>query len=141
MAKSGRSKVKRQWRAKKREDSVYAVADAARLHRLSQKLKAITQTDVDGDVKLADAVIEEKEGGDSQTAVVDDSQADATTMDLDSQPPSSSSKRISTHGPRESRREEWRMSKGLPARPKSKGMNRQGVPAAKRKAGRSHRRR
>ena len=68
------------------------------------------------------------------------------TMDLDSGAGSSSTlasgeKRISTHGPRNSRREQWRASKGLPARPKSRGMNRQGGVAAKRKSGRSHRRR
>ncbi|KAL7282143.1 hypothetical protein ACG7TL_003612 [Trametes sanguinea] len=67
-------------------------------------------------------------------------------MDLDSSAgPStstdSSTKRISTHGPRNSRREQWRASKGLPPRPKAKGMNRQGGVAARRKAGRSHRRR
>ena len=67
-------------------------------------------------------------------------------MDLDSGAGPSSTlasgeKRISTHGPRNSRREQWRASKGLPARPKSRGMNRQGGVAAKRKSGRSHRRR
>ncbi|KAM5535671.1 hypothetical protein V8D89_010658 [Ganoderma adspersum] len=59
-------------------------------------------------------------------------------MDLDL---SSSSKKISTHGPRNSRREQWRASQGLPARAKANGMNRQGGVAARRKAGRSHRRR
>ncbi|KIK65476.1 hypothetical protein GYMLUDRAFT_38947 [Collybiopsis luxurians FD-317 M1] len=53
----------------------------------------------------------------------------------------SSSKRISTHGPRGSRREQWRLSKGLSAQPSRKGMNRQGGIAARRKAGRSKRRR
>ncbi|TFK56074.1 hypothetical protein OE88DRAFT_1652665 [Heliocybe sulcata] len=62
-------------------------------------------------------------------------------MDLDGQPSSSQSQKISTHGPRNSRREQWRLSKGLPARPQAKGMNRQGGVAARRKAGRSHRRR
>lgn len=51
------------------------------------------------------------------------------------------SKPISTHGPRGSRREEWRLSKGLPALPSRNGMNRQGGVAARRKAGRSKRRR
>jgi hypothetical protein len=51
------------------------------------------------------------------------------------------SKRISTHGPRGSRREEWRASKGLDPLPKRRGMNRQGGIAARRKAGRSSRRR
>ena len=47
----------------------------------------------------------------------------------------------STHGPRGSRREEWRKSKGMPIRPAVKGMNRQGGVAARRKAGRTKRRR
>ena len=55
---------------------------------------------------------------------------------MESQPP-----RESTHGPRGSRREEWRKSKGMPVRPSVKGMNRQGGVAARRKAGRAKRRR
>jgi hypothetical protein len=50
-------------------------------------------------------------------------------------------KRISTHGPRNSRREEWRASKGLDPLPKRRGMNRQGGIAARWKPGRSSRRR
>ncbi|KAF9563684.1 hypothetical protein CPC08DRAFT_705818 [Agrocybe pediades] len=49
--------------------------------------------------------------------------------------------KVSTHGPRGSRREEWRKSKGLTPRQTPHGMNRQGGVAAKRKAGRSKRRR
>lgn len=41
MAKSTRSKVKRHFRAKKREDSVYAATEAARLQRLNMKLRAV----------------------------------------------------------------------------------------------------
>lgn len=65
------------------------------------------------------------------------------SMDVDGGASSSSTKKtkISTHGPRNSRREEWRVSKGMPARPKSRGMNRQGGIAAARNSGRSHRRR
>ena len=51
------------------------------------------------------------------------------------------SQAVSTHGPRGSRREEWRISKGWEARPKPRGINRQGGIAARRKAGRSKRRR
>jgi len=58
-------------------------------------------------------------------------------LDIDSKP----SNRISTHGPRGSRREEWRASKGWDPKPKAKGTNRQGGIAAGRKAGRSKRRR
>lgn len=49
--------------------------------------------------------------------------------------------RISTHGPRGSRREDWRRSRGLDPIPKRNGMNRQGGLAARRKAGRPSRRR
>lgn len=52
MAKSTRSKVKRHFRAKKRTEGVYAVAEAARLNRLHQKLKVITTLDKDGDVDV-----------------------------------------------------------------------------------------
>ena len=52
MAKSTRSKTKRSFRAKKRADGVYAATEAARLHRLSMKLKVLTTTDKDGDVDV-----------------------------------------------------------------------------------------
>ncbi len=58
------------------------------------------------------------------------------SMDVDTQQP-----KVSTHGSRGSRREEWRKSKGLSVHPSRKGMNRQGGLAARRKAGRSKRRR
>lgn len=45
MAKSLRSKVKRSYRAKKRETGVYAAASAARLHRLHTKLAKVSMTD------------------------------------------------------------------------------------------------
>lgn len=54
MAKSTRSKVKRAYRAKKRDDSVYAAIEAARLERLSSKLRAVRDADQEGDVELAD---------------------------------------------------------------------------------------
>lgn len=52
MAKSTRSKVKRHFRAKKRSEGVYAAAEAARINRLHQKLKALTTRDADGDVEI-----------------------------------------------------------------------------------------
>ena len=52
MGKSIRSKTKRFYRAKKREDSVYAAVHAARLNRLHRKLKDITLTDKDGDLDV-----------------------------------------------------------------------------------------
>ncbi|KAH8106236.1 hypothetical protein BXZ70DRAFT_426096 [Cristinia sonorae] len=148
MAKSTRSKVKRHFRAKKREEGVYAATEAARLHRLSMKLKVLTTTDKDGDVEVTedaegDDEREEEEGaGKEQTA---GKSGDADAMELDGAQPgassSSSIKRISTSGPRNSGREQWRLAHGLTAKPKIKGMNRQGGIAARRRAGRSHRRR
>lgn len=46
MAKSTRSKVKRTFRAKKRKEGAFAVADAARLQRLNAKLRALTNSAV-----------------------------------------------------------------------------------------------
>ena len=46
MAKSTRSKVKRAFRAKKRTEGVYASTEAARLHRLNAKLRALTTSRV-----------------------------------------------------------------------------------------------
>ncbi|KAG5654462.1 hypothetical protein H0H81_001961 [Sphagnurus paluster] len=45
MAKSIRSKAKRNFRSKKREEGVYAAAEAARLHRLNAKLVAVASED------------------------------------------------------------------------------------------------
>lgn len=45
MAKSLRSKVKRSYRSKKRDDSVYSATEAARLNRLNAKLKSIISTE------------------------------------------------------------------------------------------------
>ncbi|TCD71333.1 hypothetical protein EIP91_011104 [Steccherinum ochraceum] len=144
MAKSTRSKVKRSFRAKKRSEGIYAATEAARLHRLSMKLKVLTTQDKDGDVEVEDAEgdderEDEEEKGGEQTA---GSSAETDAMDLDGAPSgASSSKRISTSGPRNTRREQWRTSKGMPARAPVRGMNKQGGLAARRKSGRSHRRR
>jgi len=139
MAKSTRSKVKRSFRAKKREEGVYAATVAARLNRLNAKLVSITSKDKDGDVGLETGAVEESLSGDEEITK-DISKGDG--MEVDGPPPTSAvPARISTHGPRNSRREEWRKSKGLPPVPKSRGMNRQGMPAAKRKPGRASRRR
>jgi len=139
MAKSTRSKVKRHFRAKKREDGVYAVAEAARVNRLHAKLRAKVlaapephdENDEEGEeMQLGENEVPAENAGDA--------------MELDSGAAASSTgtaPRISTHGPRGSRREEWRASKGLTPRAPVKGMNKQGGIAARRKAGRSKRRR
>ncbi|RDB23302.1 hypothetical protein Hypma_009573 [Hypsizygus marmoreus] len=54
MAKSIRSKNKRAFRSKKREDGVYAATEAARLHRLNSKLLTAISKDKEGDVPIQD---------------------------------------------------------------------------------------
>lgn len=56
MAKSLRSKTKRTFRRAKRTSGTYAVADAARLQRLSSKLRQKIGTDKDGDVPIGEIV-------------------------------------------------------------------------------------
>ncbi|KAJ7368099.1 hypothetical protein DFH08DRAFT_830315 [Mycena albidolilacea] len=132
MAKSTRSKVKRSFRASKRETGIYAATEAARLNRLHAKLSAVASRDIPQD---------EEEGameGDDELRAEEANPDAAESMQVDGE---GSSKKISTHGPRGSRREEWRTSKGLTAKPTPTGMNRQGGVAARRKAGRSKRRR
>ncbi|KNZ74419.1 hypothetical protein J132_06931 [Termitomyces sp. J132] len=141
MAKSIRSKTKRTFRNKKREDSVYAVTEAARLHRLNSKLTAIVSKDSEGDVPVQ----EQKEGEDCVpgwpefflTLSIYPYFMSADAMSVDTEP----RKSISTHGPRGSRREEWRLSKGLDPKPRRDGMNRKGDLSGRRKAGRAKRRR
>jgi len=130
MAKSMRSKVKRAFRSKKRQSGVYAATEAARLHRLNARLVQTT--------KMDRADVDEREGEGDPVRMLDISKGQTGSMevDMESQPP-----RQSTHGPRGSRREEWRQSRGMTIRPAVKGMNRQGGVAARRKAGRAKRRR
>ena len=68
MGKSIRSKTKRAFRAKKREDSVYAAVHAARLNRLHKKLMDITLTDADGDAEIEEVseFEDEKDGSGMQ---------------------------------------------------------------------------
>ncbi|KAI0069035.1 hypothetical protein BV25DRAFT_1792695 [Artomyces pyxidatus] len=119
MAKSTRSKIKRAHRAHKRTDSVYAAIAADRVRRLHDKLAAVVESKVE----------ETTEEGMPES------------MELDGAASPSATKKISTHGPRNSRRESWRASKGLAPRPEARGMNRQGTVAARRKSGRPNRRR
>ncbi|KAJ7781453.1 hypothetical protein B0H16DRAFT_1498436 [Mycena metata] len=130
MAKSTRSKVKRSFRSKKRETGIYAATEAARLNRLHAKLSSVASR-ADADEMKDDEDLPAEDAN-------QDSALEADSMQVED---AESSKKISTHGPRGSRREEWRTSKGLTARPSATGMNRQGGVAARRKAGRSKRRR
>ncbi|KAJ7507561.1 hypothetical protein B0H11DRAFT_1967687 [Mycena galericulata] len=132
MAKSTRSKVKRSFRSKKRETGIYAATEAARLNRLHAKLNSVAS---------APAQIDEEGMDDDEDLPAGEVNADSILETDSMQVDAESSKKISTHGPRGSRREDWRTSKGLTARPSPTGMNRQGGVAARRKAGRSKRRR
>ncbi|KAN0127056.1 hypothetical protein V8E52_000696 [Russula decolorans] len=151
MAKSTRSKVKRTFRAKKRTQGVFAVADAARLQRLNAKLHALTSTTTASVAKEEEGEEGEKEQQDVDLPVKDaDGDVEVEMMspsptaegtDGGRKTSEKSTGKISTHGPRGSRRERWRVSKGMTPRPKSRGMNGQGTIAARRKPGRAHRRR
>ncbi|KAI0002988.1 hypothetical protein BJV74DRAFT_709397, partial [Russula compacta] len=113
MAKSTRSKVKRAFRAKKRTEGVFAATEAARLQRLNAKLRA-----------LATTAIATARGRARETAAGRGlGQRRRTSKDFPEKPTG----KISTHGPRGSRRDRWRASKGMKLRPKSSGMKRQGT--------------
>ncbi|KDQ10008.1 hypothetical protein BOTBODRAFT_36630 [Botryobasidium botryosum FD-172 SS1] len=123
MAKSTRSKVKRSFRRTKRETGVFAAHDAARLQRLSAKLKSVVEKDKDGDVPILGAQTETEAGteaGDKIDAETraslagDEAKADnpQASMDIDG----AKTKKVSTHGPRDSRRNSWRKSKGMPTK-------------------------
>ncbi|KAI9510438.1 hypothetical protein F5148DRAFT_1179358 [Russula earlei] len=156
MAKSTRSKVKRAFRAKKRTEGVYAAAEAARLQRLNAKLHALASAtpakekeeekegengqDVDMPAEDVDADADAGAGADTEMALLPTAAA-AEGLDGTSSSEQSTGKKISTHGPRASRREQWRASKGMTPRPKARGMSRQGTVASRYKPGRSHRRR
>jgi len=146
MAKSTRSKVKRAFRSKKRTQGVFAVADAARLQRLNTKLHALTTTTAVAEEDKGEEEEEKKEQHvDMPVKDAEDvemmSPPTAEGMDGERKTAEKSTEKISTHGPRGSRRERWRVSKGMTPRPKSRGMNGQGTIAARRKPGRAHRRR
>lgn len=126
-----RSKTKRSFRRTKREAGVFAAADAARLERLSKKLADKVVADKDGDAPM------EEEEGEGEVEAGED-----TAMPTETEGDAATTKRISTSGPRGSRREEWRASKGMA--PRSKGgnrMNKHGVIASSKRSGRTKRRR
>ncbi|WVW82838.1 hypothetical protein I302_104850 [Kwoniella bestiolae CBS 10118] len=100
MAKSIRAKNKMASRARKRLQTHYAVTDAARTQRLSDRLLGKDKKD-ENDMNVEDEGApegEENKDGDEE---------------MKEEP-----KKISTSGRRGSRREEWRLSKGMSAKPK-----------------------
>ncbi|KAH7105700.1 hypothetical protein BKA62DRAFT_690597 [Auriculariales sp. MPI-PUGE-AT-0066] len=145
MAKSIRSKAKRTARRSKREsdNSAFAAQEAARLLRLNAKLHARTLLDP-VPVHNANEDDEDDEDASNEAMIIEDGEkTTASTVDgmaVDS----TAEKRISTHGPRNSGREQWRKSKGLAPRKKKNltaPVNRQGIVPSTKRAGRSKRRR
>jgi hypothetical protein len=61
MAKSTRSKVKRSFRASKRETGIYAATEAARLNRLHAKLSAVASRDIPQDEEEEGAMEDDDE--------------------------------------------------------------------------------
>ncbi|WRT67367.1 uncharacterized protein IL334_004338 [Kwoniella shivajii] len=109
MAKSIRAKNKMASRARKRLQTHYAVTDAARTQRLSDKLLGKDkQTEGDMDVEA------EGEGGGEGEIEGESKEGDEEMKE--------ESKKVSTSVRRGSRREQWRLSKGMSAKPKRKGM-------------------
>ncbi|WVQ78479.1 hypothetical protein IAT38_000565 [Cryptococcus sp. DSM 104549] len=90
MAKSIRAKAKMASRARKRQQSHYAATESARTQRLSDKLLGKTE-------------------GAAESEEADEGEVDAK---MDEEP-----KKISTSGSRGARREQWRLAKGMSARP------------------------
>ncbi|ORY29972.1 hypothetical protein BCR39DRAFT_530367 [Naematelia encephala] len=127
MAKSIRAKAKMANRRKQRERGNYAAADAARVARLSARLLGKTK----GKGKEG----EEVKDDDEEVVGGEDGAAQDTEMD------EANPKKISTAGPRDNRRESWRSSKGMVARPKKGALNSQGQAGGRHKAGRPKRRR
>jgi hypothetical protein len=160
MAKSLRAKSKVAARRKKRTDSHYAVADAERMARVHANLTGKGKAQEGGKAAAEDKEDEAEEEAVEGGMAVDGEDAPgalprsvlvarSSADDISPRPDHSlltrartaPAKKISTSGARDTRREQWRESKGLPIRPKSKGLNNQGGAAAKRKAGRPGRRR
>ncbi|WVF71930.1 hypothetical protein IAT40_006740 [Kwoniella sp. CBS 6097] len=104
MAKSIRAKAKMASRARKRLQTHYAVTDAARTQRLSDKLL--------GKDKEGQEQEQEQEKGEMQVEAEAQAEGEDSTMEGEQ------SKKISTSGPKGSRRESWRLSKGMSAKPK-----------------------
>lgn len=105
MAKGLRSSSKLKARNQKRTNpkSDYAVAEAARLNALSTRLAAGLKKDK---VPVENAESDKEEGA-------KDTAATQMAEDGDAMPADGEPKKISTAGPRNSRRETYRKSKGL----------------------------
>jgi hypothetical protein len=117
MAKSLRSKTKQAAGRKRRSDSHYAVAEAARIQRLSDKLLG-EKSDAAKDTTKAEDV--EVEGDDAE---MKDGEPNYTTSSFSCSPLTDvgEEKKVSTSGPRRSGREEWKRSKGMTVKAHGRG--------------------
>jgi hypothetical protein len=160
MAKSLRAKSKQANRRKKRndEDSHYKAVEASRLKAVSDRLLGKDKAG-EGEGSGTAEVPEGEEAIETEETMGEGKSIFLLT--LATAPPSPwrclpglrtrctrgghadsvAPKKISTSGPRQNRRQEWRESKGMDPKPKKAGQNKQGKPNASRKAGRNKRRR
>ncbi|KAM0752566.1 hypothetical protein T439DRAFT_178058 [Meredithblackwellia eburnea MCA 4105] len=118
MAKSLKSKSKREFRKIKREDpsSVYKRTETARLERLSSKLKESAKKPR----ALTDVEEYERKQSGVEEGVEVDVEGDGMNVEeegeKEGEEEGDDSKKVSTSGPRMSRREKYRTSKGFQIR-------------------------
>lgn len=116
MAKSLRSKTKQAAGRKRRTDSHYAVAEAARIQRLSDKLLAKSESDK---AAKADNVEVEAEAEGDDAEMKDGTLSNPfVQMKADDV---GEEKKVSTSGPRRSGREEWKRSKNMQVKAHGRG--------------------
>ena len=118
MAKSLRSKTKQAAGRKRRTDSHYAVAEAARIQRLSDKLLAKSESDKAAKADNVEVEAEaEAEGDDAEMKdgklSVLAARGKLTIIGEE--------KKVSTSGPRRSGREEWKRSKNMQVKAHGRG--------------------
>ncbi|KAH8088112.1 hypothetical protein HD553DRAFT_307391 [Filobasidium floriforme] len=135
MGKSLRNKAQTKSRRLKRSESWYGQHDTDRIQRLSDRLLK-RKVEQDGPEGVKPEEVKKNEDGDE--IVIEDEAIKVEDEDMDA---TTTPKKISTSGDRMSRREEWRVSKGMPIRGERKGKNRQGGEKARRRSGRPARRR
>jgi hypothetical protein len=115
MAKSLRSKTKQAAGRKRRTDSHYAVAEAARIQRLSDKLLAKSESDKAA--KADNVEVEQEAEGDAE---MKDGKLLCSCI-LSKADSIGEEKKVSTSGPRRSGREEWKRSKNMQVKAHGRG--------------------
>lgn len=116
MAKSLRSKTKQAAGRKRRTDSHYAVAEAARIQRLSDKLLAKSESDKAA--KADNVEVEAEAEGDDAEMKDGTLSGPLFRMKADDV---GEEKKVSTSGPRRSGREEWKRSKNMQVKAHGRG--------------------